>query len=296
MTLADHSPEATADARVAAAAGRATALPARQVFARAVRQDVVRMVHRARASHVGGALSMVDILATLYGPSGHLRTQPTDPAWPARDRFFLSKGHACASLYATLAQAGFFPVSDLMGYAQDGSPFMAHASHKVPGVELSTGSLGHGLPVATGFAYGARLRHLPSATVALLSDGELDEGSNWEAILFAAHHGLDMLRVVIDANAIQSLGAVQDVLTLEPLADKFSSFGWAVREIDGHDLAALDAALDLRQPFASGRPGVVIARTIKGKGVSFMEHSLDWHYRSPSDEQLAAALAELAAN
>ena len=266
---------------------------ARTAFARAARIEVVRMVHRARASHVGGALSMIDVLSVLYGPGGRLRVNPADPSWPERDRFILSKGHACTGLYATLALAGFFPRDELATYAQDGSALMSHASHHVAGIELSTGSLGHGLPVACGLAYGARLRHSPSRTVALLSDGELDEGSNWEAILFAGHHKLDQLWVVVDANRIQSLGAVAEVLGLEPLGDKFRAFGWHVCDVDGHDVTSLHDALDLSAPPAPGRPTVIIARTIKGKGVSFMEDSLAWHYKSPSDAELADALHEL---
>lgn len=254
------------------------------------------MVHRARASHIGGALSMMDILAALYGPGGRLRVDPLRADWPDRDRFILSKGHACTGLYATLALAGFFPVRDLETYARDGSALMSHASHHVRGVELSTGSLGHGLPVACGIAFGARTLQSPARTVVLLSDGELDEGSNWEAILFAGHHKLDALWAIVDANAIQSLGAVADVLGLEPLGDKFRAFGWSVCEVDGHDVGALHATLDLSAPPTRGQPTVVIARTVKGCGVGFMEDSLTWHYKSPSDEELAQALAELGAH
>ena len=238
---------------------------------------------------------MADILAVLYGPEGRLRVAPSDPGWCDRDRFILSKGHACTGLYAALALAGFLPRADLQAYATDGSALMSHASHKVPGVELSTGSLGHGLPVGCGLAYGARLAGADWRTVVLLSDGELDEGSNWEAFLFAAHHRLDRLWAVIDANSIQSLGSVDDVLRLEPLRDKFASFGWAVLDIDGHDAVALHRAIDLDHPPIPGKPTVVIARTIKGRGVSFMEGQLAWHYRSPSDVHLEAALAELEA-
>jgi transketolase len=254
------------------------------------------MVHRAKASHIGGALSMADILAALYGPEGRLRVDPRRTDWEERDRFILSKGHACTGLYAALALAGFIPLSLLESYACDGSPLMSHASHKVPGIELSTGSLGHGLPVGCGLAYGARLSGAEWRTVVLLSDGEMDEGSNWEAFLFAAHHKLDRLWVVIDANRIQSLGMVDDVMRLEPLPAKLSAFGWAVREVDGHDEKGLHQALDLAHPPEPGKPTVIIARTVKGKGVSFMEEQLAWHYKSPSDQQLAQALAELEAS
>lgn len=262
-------------------------------FASSARAAAVRMVHRAKASHIGGALSMADILAVLYGPGGRLKVRAGEPDWKQRDRFILSKGHACTGLYSTLALAGFFPMVDLESYALDGSRLMSHASHKVPGVELSTGSLGHGLPVGCGLAYGARIQGQDWRTVVLLSDGEMDEGSNWEALLFAAHHRLDNLWAIVDANRIQSLGMTEEVMRLEPLAAKFDSFGWSVRDIDGHDHAALRAALDLERPPEPGKPTVVIARTVKGKGVSFMEDKLAWHYSSPSDEQLEAALEEL---
>lgn len=262
-------------------------------FARSVREAALRMVHRAKASHIGGALSMADILAVLYGPDGRLQVWPDKPACVERDRFILSKGHACTGLYSTLALAGFFPMADLETYGTDGSPFMSHASHKVPGVELSTGSLGHGLSVGCGLAYGACVQGQDWRTVVLLSDGEMDEGSNWEAILFGAHHGLDNLWVIVDVNRIQSLGRTDEVMRLEPLADKFQAFGWSVRDVDGHDHSALREALDLERPPQVGRPTVVIARTVKGKGVGFMEDRLSWHYSSPNDEQLRAALTEL---
>jgi len=264
-----------------------------KTFAAQVRLEALRMVHRARASHIGGALSMADILAVLYAPGGRLSINHADPRWPQRDRFILSKGHACTSLYAALGLRGFFPLEDLTTYAQSGSPLMSHASHHVAGVELSTGSLGHGLPVGCGLALAAKRRYELWRTVVLLSDGEMDEGSNWESFLFAPQHSLDNLWVVIDANGIQSLGDVKDVLDLEPLADKLRAFRWSVIELDGHDHEALYRALDLEHAPMSGRPTVIIARTVKGKGVGFMENSLEWHYKSPSDVQLAEAIAGL---
>jgi transketolase len=260
-------------------------------LARRVRVDVLRMVHRARAAHVGSCLSIVDILAVLYG--GALRLRPEEPAWAARDRFILSKGHAAAALYATLANTGFLDPGQLLAYGADGSQLMAHASHKVAGIELSTGSLGHGLPFAVGKALAAQRRGAEWHAVALLSDGELDEGSNWEAFLFAAHHRLDHLVAVIDYNKWQSLARVADTVRLEPLADKLRAFGWKVCEVDGHDHGQLREAF--RRAPQGGVPTAVIAHTVKGKGVSFMEDRLEWHYRSPSDAQLAQALAELGA-
>lgn len=257
--------------------------------ARRIREHVLRMVHAADASHVGSCLSCVEVLAVLY--SGALRVRPEEPDWTERDRFVMSKGHAAAALYATLADAGLFDVRELATYGGDGTRLVGHVAAVVPGVEVSTGSLGHGLPVACGMALAAQRGSLAWRTVVLASDGECDEGSTWEAALFAAHHSLGNLTVVIDANGIQSFGRVDDVLRLEPLVEKWISFGWEATEVDGHDVAALDAALR----HVGERPRCVIARTVKGKGVSFMENDLAWHYRSPSDAELADALAEVRA-
>jgi transketolase len=265
----------------------------RATLARQIRSDALRMVHRARASHVGSALSIADIVAVLYGSV--LRIDPRAPADPGRDRFILSKGHACVAVYAALAARGFFPHESLIDYGRDHSMLMNHISHKVPGVEFSTGSLGHGLPFGVGKALAARRRGAEWRTFVLLSDGEIAEGSNWEAMLFAAHHGLDRLTAIIDYNKLQSLTTVERTLRIEPLADKLAAFGWAVRETDGHDLAALEQAL-ASTPWESGKPSVLIAHTVKGKGVSFMEDRLEWHYRSPDDNQLALALAEIGAD
>jgi transketolase len=260
-------------------------------LARRVRRDVLRMVHRARASHVGTCLSIADLLAVLYADV--LRVDPARPDAPQRDRFLLSKGHGGAALYAVLAERGFFPAAWLDDYCADGSRLAGHATHHgVPGVEVSTGSLGHGLPIACGMALSAKRTVRPGRVVALLSDGECDEGSTWEAALFAPQHRLDNLVAIVDYNGIQSFGRVADVLDLEPLADKWRAFRWSVREVDGHDHAAL-ARTFAALPFEAGRPSAIVARTVKGKGVPFMEDDLAWHYRSPSDEQLAAALAAL---
>lgn len=259
-------------------------------LARIVRREALRMVHRARASHIGSALSIADIVAVLYG--GVMNVDPQDPRLATRDRFILSKGHACVAVYAALAARGFFPEAELLRYGQDHSDLMNHISHKVPGVEFSTGSLGHGLPFGVGKALAAKRRGADWRTFVVLSDGEWGEGSNWEACLFAAHHRLDNLVAIIDYNNLQSLTTVADTLGIEPLADKLAAFGWAVRELDGHDHGALAAALSAT-PWTAGKPSVVIAHTTKGKGVSFMENSVKWHYSSPNDAQLEQALAEL---
>ncbi len=259
-------------------------------FAAAIRAHTVQMVHRVNASHVGGGLSMADLLAVLY--EDVLRVHPAEPRHPDRDRFILSKGHTCAALYATLALKGFFPVEELQEFGRDGSRLMTHISHKVPGVEFSTGSLGHGLGFACGKALAAKRQKKDWRTFVMLSDGELDEGSNWEAILFAPHHRLDNLVAIVDYNKIQSLGNVKDVLDLAPLADKFRAFNWAVKEIDGHDHEAIGAAL-MKLPFEPGKPGCLIAHTVKGKGVDFMEDKLLWHYRTPDAGQVKSALSQL---
>lgn len=259
-------------------------------LARRIRCRALEMVTRARASHIGSALSIADIMAVLYGRI--LRVDPTSPDHPHRDRFILSKGHACVAVYAALAETGFFDPALLETYGADGSALMAHISHKVPGSEFSTGALGHGLPFATGKALAAKLRGEQWRSVVLTSDGEWGEGSNWEAALFAAHHKLDNLLCIIDYNKLQSLGTVEQTLRLEPLHSKFHAFGWAVLEVDGNDHDALSNALDPGS-WPAGKPAMLIAHTVKGKGVSFMENQVEWHYRSPSPELLAQAIAEI---
>jgi transketolase len=261
-----------------------------EALARRLRRHVVAMTSRGNSSHVGSCLSMADIVAVLYGRI--LKLDPAQPSWDGRDRFVLSKGHAGACVYAALAERGFFPIEWLEQHYRNGSIFSGHVSHKgVPGVELSTGSLGHGLGVATGMAMQLRRRGGAQRVFAVLSDGECDEGSNWEAILFAGHHRLANLCAVIDYNKLQSLAAVSETLSLEPFEDKWRAFNWSVIRIDGHDHEALTAALEA--PADPARPTCVIADTVKGKGVSFMENEVLWHYRSPQGEELAEALAEL---
>jgi transketolase len=256
-----------------------------------IRSMSVMMTHQSRASHIGSNLSMVELLAALYG--GILRVDPQNPTWPERDRFILSKGHACAALYAVLAERGFFPGEWLKSFYQNGGRLAGHATHtSAPGIEISTGSLGHGLSVATGMALAAKRDQKAYRIFVMLSDGECDEGSVWEPALFAPHHRLDNLTVIVDYNKIQSLGTVKEVMDLEPFADKWRAFGWAVREIDGHNLAEIVDTLE-QLPFQSERPGCVIAHTIKGKGISFMENKLLWHYRTPQGEEFEAAMTEL---
>jgi len=259
-------------------------------FAFQIRRWSLEMVHRANSSHIGGSLSCADILAVLY--ERVMRYRAEDPAWADRDRFVMSKGHCCAALYAALALKGFFPLDWLKGYAQSGSILMGHASHKVPGVEWSTGSLGHGLGLATGQAYAAKIRRAPWNVYVLLSDGEMDEGSTWEAVLFAAHHRLESLCAIIDQNGQQALGDTSAVLDLGSLRQKFEAFGWDARDVDGHDLGALEAALAAAR--APGKPRCLVAHTVKGKGVAYMENNMEWHYRAPkTPELLEKALRQL---
>lgn len=270
---------------ISAASGTST-----EELARRMRCRALEMVTRARASHIGSALSIADIVAVLYGRV--LRVDPTTPDHPERDRFILSKGHACVAVYAALAETGFIDPALLETYGAEGSALMAHISHKVPGVEFSTGALGQGLPFGTGKALAAKRSGKNWRTVVLTSDGEWGEGSNWEAALFAAHHKLDNLLCVIDYNKLQSLTSVDETLRLEPLHAKFEAFGWAVQEVDGHDHHALSTALDASS-WPAGKPAMLIAHTIKGKGVGYMEGLVEWHYRSPTPELLAEAIAEI---
>ena len=264
-----------------------------RALAQRIRKHALRMTSRGGSSHIGSVFSMADIVAVLYGAV--LNVDPRNPGWPERDRFILSKGHAGAGVYAALAERGFFEVRQLEQHYTNGSALSGHISHKgIPGVELSTGSLGHGLGVGCGMAYAAHLGGKRHRVVVLMSDGECDEGSNWEAIQFAGHHRLDNLLAIVDYNKIQSLKATEETLGLEPFADKWRSFRWQVREVDGHDHAALHQVLSASP--AQQQPLCILAHTTKGKGVSFMENSVLWHYRTARGEEFDAALRELGGN
>jgi len=256
-----------------------------------IRKKIVRMHAKSGSSHIGSALSVVDILTVLYFDI--LKINLKNPWVENRDRFILSKGHAASALYATLSQQGFFPEEILDEYCIDGGRLPGHSTmHCVLGVEVSTGSLGHGLPMSVGIAVAAKHDGYKYRVFVLLSDGECDEGSVWEAAMFAAHHKLDNLIVIIDRNELQAFGRTEEVVNLEPLGDKWAAFGWVVKEIDGHNFLEIEDAL-CRVPFKKNRPSIIIAHTIKGKGVSFMENQLAWHYKSPNKEQLEIALKEL---
>ncbi len=249
------------------------------------------MVVDAGMGHPGGDLSVADILVTLYFRV--LRIDPKQPEAPDRDRFIMSKGHCSGSFYCTLAKAGFFPEAELSTYMQAESRLNGHpARGKVPGVEASTGPLGHGLPVAVGHALAGKLDHAAWRVFALTGDGELQEGSNWEAAMAASNYGLDNLTLIVDRNTLQLTDATERIMRLEPLIDKWRAFGWAVREVDGHDIGDLGDTLSA-VPFEAGRPSCLIAHTHKGQGVSFARDKASWHHHVPTAEELAAALREL---
>jgi transketolase len=260
--------------------------------ARQLRRNVWRALRAGGGGHAGGSLSAADILAALY--FHRLRVRPNEPDWPERDRFVLSKGHANAALGAVLAQAGFIEDAVLDRFYGFESPFGMHPDIKVAGVEMCTGALGHGLAVAMGMALGARIQNKPFHTFVMVGDGELHEGSNWEAAMAASHYRLANLTAIVDHNKISQSGRVAEIIGVDPLADKWRAFGWETREIDGHDLTQVVDALNTL-PFHPDRPSALIAHTVKGKGVSFAEDTYIWHSNNVNDEILARALAELEA-
>lgn len=253
------------------------------------RRNVLRWIKHAGAGHTGGSLSCVDILNVLYNRV--LRVSPATATDPQRDRYIQSKGHSVEALFVVLADRGFFPESDLETLCGYQSDYVGHPTRHVRGIEQNTGALGHGLPLAVGTALASKLDDAGFRAFTLLGDGELAEGSNWEGALAGAHYNLDNLTVIIDCNTLQITGRTKDVMNHEPLADKWAAFGWAVRAVDGHDLAALTDALE--KPLEAGKPSCVIARTTKGKGVSFMEDVGKWHHGVPNDDEFARANAEL---
>ena len=260
-----------------------------------IRCDIVRMIAEAGSGHPGGSLSCTDILVALYF-GGVLDHDPADPARADRDRFILGKGHAAPALYATLAHAGYFGRDELMTLRKLGSRLQGHPdSNQVPGVEVSTGSLGQGLSIAAGAAAGFKLEGVPASVFCLLGDGECQEGQVWEAAMFAAHRQLDNLVAVVDRNGLQIDGRTCDVCDPGDLGAKFAAFGWDAHEVDGHDIGALTSALGAAKADRGGKPHAIVARTVKGKGVSFMENQAGWHGKAPNAEQTQTALADLAA-
>ena len=267
-------------------------LPSLNEMASRVRGDVIEMSHRAGTPHLGSCLSVIDILVAAFF-SGHLRCTPEQPLDPDRDRIILSKGHAATALYSILARRGYFPLARLLEYATDGSWMQEHPGpDSVPGVELATGSLGHGLGVGLGMAMAARSQAKNFRVVAVLSDGECNEGSTWEAALFGAAQRLSNVTVFVDYNKWQATGRSNEVLALAPLREKWAAFGWNAQEIDGHDMAAILEALQAPAD-PDGKPRAFICNTVKGKGCSFMEDDNNWHYRIPKADEVQKAFQEL---
>jgi transketolase len=278
VTLHSHSPELVA--RLAGMAGQ-------------LRVDALNMIHRRGQGHPGGSLSAAEVVAALY--FHHLRIDPARPDWEARDRFILSKGHASAILYPALARRGYFPLAELDNWGHLDGKLQGHPDRlKTPGVEMSTGCLGHGVSIGAGLCLAARLRKLDYRTYVLVGDGECQAGVVWEGAMLAAKYRLDKLTVILDSNEVQLDGRVDEIMPLEPLRRKWESFGWTANDVDGHDMKAVLEALDLA--VGPGRPSLVIAHTVKGKGVSFMEGKAEWHGKAPNADELARALAELNAN
>ncbi len=256
-----------------------------------LRQTIVQMLKSARRGHVGAAFSLVEILRVLYDDI--LRYDPKNPHWAQRDRCILSKGHGCLALYTVLAEKGFFPESELWKFCAVDGLLGGHPEHKIPGVEASTGSLGHGLPIGVGMALNGRYEKSPHRTFVIMGDGESNEGSVWEAALCAGKHKLDKLTVIIDYNHQQSYATTMEVQDMEPFADKWRAFGFAAKEIDGHDVMALQDTLG-KLPLEEEKPTAVICHTIKGKGVSFVENNLKWHHKNKvTDEEIESLLKEL---
>lgn len=252
---------------------------------------ILEMVIRAGGGHIGGAYSIIEVVTALYFRV--LNHDPQNPSWSDRDRLLFSKGHGCLALYAALAEAGYFEKERLEKFCVDGGLLAGHPEREfVPGVEITSGSLGHGLSIGVGMALAAKIDKKKYHVYVVLSDGECNEGSTWEALMSGAQFNLDNLTVVIDSNKYISLGPIAEIMNIEPLGDRLRDFGWAVNEIDGHDMNQIVGALE-KVPFKSGKPSAIIANTVKGKGVSFMENVPMWHYRAPNEEEAELALQEL---
>ncbi|QHT70657.1 transketolase [Rhodocytophaga rosea] len=254
------------------------------------RKKILQYIMEAKAGHTGGSLSCIDILNVLYNHT--LNVSPENFTSPDRDRYIQSKGHTVEALFVVLADKGFFPETDLLTMGKYGSHYIGHPTRKVHGVEQNTGALGHGLPLSVGTALAAKMDNRPYRVFTLLGDGELPEGSNWEAALTAAHYKLDNLCAIIDHNKLQITGPTSEVCNTDPIDQKFESFGWSVRHVDGHNIQALKETFE-GVPFTDGKPSLVIAHTIKGKGVSYMENEIKWHHGVPDDKQFRQAMEEL---
>ncbi|MFC1698810.1 transketolase [Candidatus Omnitrophota bacterium] len=261
-----------------------------QEKAKRIRRLIIKMLGRAGSGHPGGSLSSTDLITCLY--FAVMRHKPAEPTWPERDRFHMSKGHCCPLWYAVLAESGYFPEEQLQNLRKLGSILQGHPDLRTPGVELASGSLGQGLSVSLGMALAAKLDRRVSRVYCLLGDGEMQEGQVWEAAMAAAHYACDNLCAIVDNNGFQIDGEVKEIMNVEPLEDKWRAFGWQTIKIDGHNITEIMAAFDQAKQ-VKGKPTIIIAQTIKGKGVSFMEHVVDFHGRAPTEEETQQALAEL---
>ena len=255
-----------------------------------IRIDLLKMIHGAKTGHTGGSLSCTDILTVMY--YSVMKIDPSKPSWEERDRFILSKGHSVESYYCILADKGFFPKEDLKTFCKFGSKLTGHPNNEIPGIEMNTGSLGHGLPVAVGMALTAKIDKKSWSTFVLMGDGELAEGTVWEGAMAASNYNLDNLIAIIDRNKLQMSGNTEDVMRLEPLEEKWKSFGWGVMAVDGNDVEQLEKALG-SAPLVKDKPTLFMAYTTKGKGVSFIENEVGWHHKVPTDEQMKQAVKEL---
>ncbi len=256
-----------------------------------LRRDTFRTICEGGGGHIPASLSIIEILVVLYYKV--MNINPQNPSEPNRDRFILSKGHACVALYTVLADKGFFDSSHLRTYRKPGTILGGHPDmHKVPGVEASTGALGHGFPFGVGMAFAGKLNSKTYRVFTLLGDGECQEGSVWEAAMFASHHMLDNIVAIVDYNKLQAMDRLDKIVSMEPFADKWRAFGWEVREVDGHDITAMIGVFE-KLPFAKGKPNMILSNTIKGKDVSFMENVPIWHYRMPNDEEMKKACEDL---
>lgn len=264
-------------------------IEALKIKSKQYRKQIIEVIYQAKAGHTGGSLSIIDLLNVLYNHVLRI-SSPTDPL---RDRFIQSKGHAVEALYVVLADQGFFPYEDLQSLGKYQSPYIGHPTKKIPGMEQNTGGLGHGLSICAGNALAAKKDQSDLKVFTILGDGEMAEGSNWEALMFAAHYKLDNLCAILDYNKLQISGPNAQVMGLEPIKQKIESFGWNVKEVDGHDMAALVETFDAL-PFEAGKPSFIIAHTVKGKGISYMENKAQWHHGVPDLSQFEQALAELA--
>lgn len=262
-----------------------------QIIAKGIRKKILEMIHKTKSPHIGSCLSIVEVLVALYFK--YLKINLENPYDKNRDRLILSKGHASAALYAVLSKRGFIKEKELKKFSVNNGIFEQHPNQDIKrGIEISTGSLGHGLSIGTGMALSAKNDRKKYKIYVVLSDGELNEGSVWEAVMFAAQHKLDNLVAIIDCNKIQALGYTRNIINMEPLSRKWLSFGWGVKEIDGHNFGQIFKVLG-KTPFSKNKPSIIISNTLKGKGVSFMEDKLLWHYRSPNDEEYRNAMREL---